>query len=161
MLKSTKTLLMLVATASALVAAPIVYATSGHDDGSRGKHHDRGGTRWALVDESGSIIRQTGGFKTVDCFKTNANCYIDIGRDARNKGLGATIAAQNNVPGQAVSLAGEIGVGACGIDQINCAPPGTENRNVIVVAPRNSDGSTTTPTTRKRFYVQVLNRHGY
>ena len=65
-------------------------------------------------------------------------------------------ADQNNVAGQAPSLAGEIGVGGCGIPGLNCAPPGTEDNEVIVVSPRNSDGSVTTPTTRKRFYVQVL-----
>lgn len=58
--------------------------------------------------------------------------------------------------GRGPSLTGEVGVGACGMDTLNCAPPGTENPNVVVVTPRNSDGTETTPQTRKRFYVQVL-----
>lgn len=152
---SGKTLTALLALLAMLVAAPLVYAGSGddRDDGKRYKDKD---ARWALVDETGTIVQQTGGFSIVDCYRTNANCYISIGEDATKEGLMATIAAQNNVPGQAVSLTGEIAVGACGISQLNCAPPGTERSDVIVVTPRNSDGSMTTSTTRKRFYVEVI-----
>ena len=152
--KSGRTLVMLVTALSLLMAAPFVYASSQGDD--RSHRGDGDDTRWALVDENGKIIQQSGGFETVNCFQANANCYIDIGDDARDKGLGATIAGQNNVMGQAISLTGEIGVGACGSDALNCAPPGTEMASVIVVSPRNSDGSNPTPTARKRFYVQVL-----
>ena len=152
---SGRTYIASVAATALLIGAPIVSADG--DDGDRGKG---GGTRWALVDETGTIVQQTGGFKAVDCFKTNANCYIDVDTNATRKGLAATIAVQNNVAGQPPSLNGEVAVGACGIDAINCAPPNTEFKDVIVVAPRNSDGSTTTPEARKRFYVQVLGKAG-
>jgi hypothetical protein len=162
--KPGRTLVMLVTALSLLMAAPFVYASQSDDRGGRSYQSDDRGhddaTRWALVDENGKIIQQTGGFKTVNCFQANANCYIDIGADARDKGLGATIAGQNNVMGQAISLTGEIGVGACGSDALSCAPPGTEMASVIVVSPRNSDGSNPTPTARKRFYVQVLGSAG-
>jgi hypothetical protein len=159
MRKSSRSIVMLAATVSMLIAAPLVYASRGDDARSSNTGHGGwGGTRWAMVDETGAIAAQSGGFNTVNCFQANANCYLDIGTDATAKGLSATIADQNNVAGQGPSLTGEIGVGACGIGQINCAPPGTENPNVIVVSPRNSDGSETTPTTRKRFYVQVLGK---
>jgi hypothetical protein len=46
-------------------------------------------TRWALVNEAGQIEQQTGGFTTVDCFQTNANCYLDAGEDVRNNGIHA------------------------------------------------------------------------
>lgn len=145
--KSVK-LTLFVAALSLLVAAPLAYGQTG-----RGADN----VRWAQVDERGVIVAQTGGFRTVNCFRANANCYIDIGTEARNKGLFASIANQNN-SGRPPSLTGEIGVGACGISVLKCAPPGTENNRVIVVTPRNSDGSETNASTRKRFYVQVLSR---
>jgi len=111
--------------------------------------------RWALVGEDGRIIRQSGGFEIVNCFADNANCYVDANENVVQKGLGGTIAGQNNVDGQAVSLTGEIGVAACGETTVNCAPANTENNETIVVAPRNSDGSATTEGNRKRFYVHV------
>jgi len=103
-------------------------------------------TRWALVNAQGQIERQTGGFSTVDCFSTNANCYINANEDVTNNGVHASIASTNTGGGL---LAGEIGAAPCGQAFVNCAPPGTENANVIVVAPRASDG-TASPS---RFYV--------
>lgn len=164
---SGKTLIAMVAGLCLLVAAPIAYASRGGDDdryASRGGDDDRDDSgrnrsddpRWALVNEQGRIIEQSGGFRIVNCYEDNNNCYIDINEDATEEGLGATIADQNNVSGQAPSLTGEIGVGACGIGVLNCAPDGTERDDVIVVTPRNSDGSETTEGTRKRFYVQVV-----
>lgn len=156
---SPRAIVLAVAAAVLLVAAPLVFAAPSGNRDSRDHGKSRGqdnGPRWALVDESGTIVQQTGGFSTVNCFQANANCYIDIGQDARSRGLVATIAGQNAVAGQQVSLTGEIGVGACGSDTLNCAPPGTEDTEVIVVSPRNSDGSDTAPGARKRFYVQVL-----
>ena len=51
---------------------------------------------------------------------------------------------------------GEISVTRCQIPGVgDCAPPCAKNVNALVVSPRNSDGSPTTSTTRKRFYVQV------
>jgi hypothetical protein len=110
-------------------------------------------TRYALVDESGRIVQQTGGFKLVDCFQTNANCYIDAGEDVRNNASHAQIAIQN-VDGSP-RLSGEIGTAPCGTFFVNCAPPNTESNNVIVVAPRDSTGAPPPAGNRFRFYVFV------
>ena len=144
--------LLLLAALAVLVAAPLVYGSGG----SGGKHDRDDDARWALVDEHGKIVKQTGGFRIVDCYETNNNCYIDINENAKRQGLGATIANQNAVMGQAPSLTGEVGVGACASSVLACAPPGTEEKDVIVVTPRDSAGLETTPTTRKRFYVEVI-----
>ncbi len=116
-------------------------------------------TRWALVNESGVIEQQTGGFSLVNCYQANNNCYIDAGSDVRNKGLDAEVSVANT-DGSAI-LSGETGTAACGATTVNCAPPGTETNNVIVVAPRESDGSafgagaSPTPAEAARFYVYV------
>ncbi len=124
--------------------------------------------RFALINELGQIETQTGGFSLVNCYQANANCYIDTGSDARNKGLAANIAVANT-DGTAI-LSGETGVAPCGLTSVNCAPPDTENNQVIVVAPRTraADGALTggspTPGTSApnsgeaaRFYVYVTN----
>jgi len=124
------------------------------------------GTRWALINESGAIEQQTGGFSVVNCYSTNANCYISAGSDVRNKGLHANISAANT-DGSAI-LSGETGIAACGATSVTCAPPNTEDNNVIVVAPRtrNAAGDLTggaptpgtsvpAPTEAARFYVYV------
>jgi len=38
---------------------------------------------------------------------------------------------------------------------VACAPPNTEDNNVLVVAPRQSDGSAAPAGDRYRFYVYV------
>ena len=106
-------------------------------------------TRWALVNAAGGIERQTGGFSTVNCFQApNANCYINANEDVTNNGVHAAIASTNTGGGQ---LSGEIGAAPCGQAFVNCAPPGTENANVIVIAPRASNGG----PSPSRFYVYV------
>ena len=113
-------------------------------------------TRWALVNEAGQIEQQTGGFTTVDCFETNANCYLDAGEDVRNNGIHAQIAIQNNdTISDPTELSGETGTAPCGATFVTCAPPGTEDNEVLVVAPRQSDGAATTAGARLRFYVYV------
>ena len=52
-----------------------------------GKSADDLDTRWALINEDGDIEAQSGGFTVVDCYTTNANCYIDIGEDATDNGI--------------------------------------------------------------------------
>ena len=120
------------------------------------------GTRWALVNESGAIEAQSGGFTVVSCYNINANCYLNAGSDVRDNGLVASISV-NNTDASPV-LAGETGVAACGATTVNCAPPGTEDNNVLVVAPRESDGTAfgagvaTAPVAAAdaaRFYVVV------
>ena len=91
--------------------------------------------------------------RAVDCYRTNANCYIDAGENVTNNGVFAEINASNTPV--ANRLNGETGTAPCGLVSVNCAPPGTETPNIIVVAPRNSDGSATTAGNRFRFYVYV------
>ena len=121
-----------------------------------GQGADRYKTRWALIDEQGQIEQQTGGFALRDCFVTNTNCYLDAGEDVRDNGIHAQIAIQNNdaVPDSS-RLSGETGVAPCGAAFVTCAPPNTEDNNVLVVAPRDSAGATVTAGSRFRFYVFV------
>lgn len=113
-------------------------------------------TRWALIDETGAIAAQSGGFKVIDGYSTNNNVYLDTGVDATKRGLIATIAIQNtNQGGVAETFGGEISAGACGLEAIACAPANTENNQTVVVSPRQSDGTPTADGARKRFYVTV------
>jgi hypothetical protein len=141
-------------------AAQADSATAADDAGTvSGKSADDLDTRWALVNEDGEIEAQTGGFTVVDCYTTNANCYIDIGEDATNNGITGSIAI-NNVDGSS-TLSGQIGVGACGLASIACAPPNTDLPNVIVAAPRDSAGAipgggpVPAAADASRFYIQV------
>ena len=109
--------------------------------------------RWALINQAGQIERQTGGFTAVDCYRTNANCYLDIGENATIHGVWSEISASNTPV--ANRLNGETGTAPCGEESVNCAPPNTETDNIVVVVPRNSDGTATTAGTRYRFYVYV------
>lgn len=118
--------------------------------------------RWLLFNEQGQIEDQSGGFRVLDAFQTNSNVYIDAGEPLVGKGLTASIAIQNQVDVDGMDgdaepdFDGEISVTRCQIPGVvDCAPPSAKNVNALVVSPRNSDGSPTTSTTRKRFYVQV------
>jgi len=133
-------------------------------------------TRWAIVNDQGQIESQSGGFTVASGYVGNPagatdNVYIDAGQDLTNKGITATIALQNQVdqngdgimsgraPGadNNPEFSGEISATRCAIaGVVACAPAGTNNSNHLVVSPRNSDGSATTPGTRKRFYVAVV-----
>jgi len=138
--------------------------TAGAADTVGGKSAGQLDTRWALVSEGGTIERQTGGFTIVNCFASNANCYIDAGEDVTNNGLHAQIAAANT-DGSPI-LSGETGVAPCGATSVLCAPPGTESANVIVVAPRDSDGTpfgggpVPNAANAARFYVFVTGSEG-
>ena len=122
------------------------------------------GTRWALVNESGVIERQTGGFTIVNCYSANANCYLNAGEDVTNNGIHAQIAVANT-DGSSI-LSGETGAAPCGAAFVACAPPGTELPNVLVVAPRNSVGDVPggvtppAPADAARFYVFVTGSEG-
>lgn len=138
--------------------------------------------RWALVDATGAIIAQSGGFTVTAAYPTlaptgtdttglraNGNVYINAGENLANNGVLAVVALQNTVDqnndgitnGRADAadanpeFSGEISAAMCQPGIVNCAPPGTGNTNHLVVSPRNSDGSVTTDGTRKRFYVVV------
>ena len=129
-----------------------------------GKDAGELGTRWALINESGAIEQQTGGFTIVNCYSANANCYINAGSDVRNKGIHAQIAI-NNTDASAI-FSGETGTAPCGAAFVACAPPNTEDNNVLVVAPRESDGtvpggaSPPLPADAARFYVYVEGETG-
>jgi len=141
--------------------------------------------RWALVDATGAIIAQSGGFSVTAAYPTlapagadltglraNGNVYINAGENLSNHGIITTIALQNTVDQNADGIitgrstanngadvnpefSGEITAAMCQPGVVNCAPPGTGNTNHLVVSPRNSDGSFTTDGARKRFYVVV------
>jgi hypothetical protein len=117
--------------------------------------------RWLLLNERGQIEDQSGGFSILDAYGTNQNVYIDAGESLVGKGLVGSIAIQNLVdttgdgapdPG----FGGEVSVARCQIPGVvECAPSNSKNENALVVSPRNSDGTATTSSTRKRVYVIV------
>ena len=130
--------------------------------------------RWALVDATGAIIAQSGGFTVAAGYPAapaaaNGNVYINAGEYLANNGVIATIALQNTadlnadgvVNGRQIGsdsnpeFSGEVSAAVCTPGVVNCAPPGTGNTNHLVVSPRNSDGSFTSDGARKRFYVVV------
>ena len=118
--------------------------------------------RWALVDPSGAIIRQSGGFKTVNCYQANANCYLDAGEDVTNNAITTEIVTSNGQSdaGTDGQLTGDTSASPCFFDFVACAPAGTDTNNggnagVFVVAPRNSDGTTPDAGDRYAFYVKV------
>ena len=135
-------------------------------------------TRWVLIGLTGQIEGQSGGFTVVTAYPQGEggmgparhNVYVDAGEDLSNNGLGATIALQNQVdqggnttnngtnvgPDANPEFSGEVSIAKCltpGL--VACAPAGTASNNVLVVSPRNSDGSGTVPGERKRVYVTV------
>lgn len=136
------------------------------------------GARWALVDASGQIVQQSGGFTVTAAYPTlpepnplraNGNVYIDAGEDLTDNGIFAVVALQNTVdqngdgvmngrapgPDANPEFSGEIAVSQCGLPGTACAPPGTGTTTHLVVSPRLSDGSPTADGQRKRFYVFV------
>ena len=142
--------------------------------GAQGPAGPAGVGRWALVDATGAIIAQSGGFTVTAGYPAapaaaNGNVYINAGENLSNNGIIATIALQNTVdqnadgimngraPGPDVNpeFSGEAAAAMCQPGVVNCAPAGTNNTNHLVVSPRNSDGSVTSDGARKRFYVVV------
>jgi hypothetical protein len=139
--------------------------------------------RWALIDATGAIEAQSGGFTVTAAYPTlaptatdpaglraNGNVYINANEDLTDNGVVAVVAQQNTIdqngdmitngraPGADANpeFSGEIVASRCAIPGlVNCAPPGTGNPNHVVVSPRNSDGSFTVDGQRKRFYVVV------
>ncbi len=116
--------------------------------------------RWLLLNEKGEIEEQSGGFTVLDAYTTNDNVYVDAGSSMENHGLLATIAGQNKIDvdgaaGADPSFNGQVSVARCQTDAVECAPANAKTANAFVVSPREQDGTPTTPTTRKRVYVQV------
>ncbi|WP_232678254.1 hypothetical protein [Nocardioides sp. R-C-SC26] len=102
------------------------------------------------------------------------NVYINAGEDLSNNAIFAVVALQNTVDqngdgvtnGRAAAadanpeFSGEISVSRCNFTggagiPTNCAPADAQNAQSFVVSPRNSDGTVTTNTARKRFYVVI------
>ena len=133
--------------------------------------------RWVTINARGEIEAQSGGFTVKSGYVGNPagatdNVYIDAGEDLTNKGILATIALQNQtnqVPGNTTppngrragedvnpEFSGEISATRCAITGVvACAPAGTNTNTHFVVSPRMSDGSATSPDTRKRFTVTI------
>jgi len=143
-----------------------------------------GDTRWLLVNAAGQIEAQSGGFEVEAAYpvlpntavapapdnslRANGNVYIESNEPLTNNGITSTIALQNTVdqdgggmagrtPGADTNaeFSGEISNSICGLPGTACAPPNTNTTEYFVVSPRNSDGTVTTNTTRKRFYVII------
>lgn len=80
-------------------------------EGPAGPAGPAGVGRWLLVDASGAIVAQSGGFEIVTAYPTladtdpvgdnslraNGNVYIDAGEDLSDNGIIATVALQNTV----------------------------------------------------------------
>ncbi len=116
--------------------------------------------RWLLLDETGQIEEQSGGFTVLDAYTTNNNVYIDAGSTLEGHGLTATVALQNklNLDGKAgadPSFNGQVSVGRCQTAAVECAPANAKVPNAFVVSPRQDDGSATGPNSRERVYVQI------
>jgi hypothetical protein len=138
-------------------------------------------TRWALVNATGEIEAQSGGFEVKAAYGVGAtgvtvpagavaNVYIDANEPLDDNSVVASIALQNqvdqNANGNTNGLAagsdanpefsGEITSTQCGIaGVVGCAPTDTNNIDHFVVSPRLSDGSPTTALDRKRFYIII------
>jgi len=150
--------------------------------GPQGEQGPAGAGRWALINAAGQIEAQSGGFTVAAAYPTladtsvppapnnslraNGNVYINAGEDLTNNGIVSTIALQNSVDqnsdgntngrgGNSFEFAGEVSNSICGLVGTACAPTGTNTTDHFVVSPRNSDGSVTSGTERKRFYVII------
>lgn len=117
--------------------------------------------RWVLIAPDGTIAAQSGGFKTVNCYQANDNCYIDAGGDVRTNAVSASIVTANNPDaGTDGQLTGDVSAAPCAFDFVNCGPANTDTSNggtpgVFVVTPRNSDGTAPAAGDRYPFYAFV------
>ena len=120
--------------------------------------------RWLLIDESGNIEEQSGGFTVASKPGingqpgTNPNYYVDAGSSLVGKGLTATIAIQNRLDrtGDMVAdpaFGGDTAVGRCNTAAVACAPTGTNVDNVFVVRALTTNTDATSQT--RRVYVQI------
>jgi hypothetical protein len=132
------------------------------DKGDKGAKGDAG--RWLLIDESGTIVEQSGGFTLISKPgingqpATNPNYYVDAGSSLVGKGLTATIAIQNRLDrnGDATpdpAFSGDVAVGRCNTAAITCAPAGTNADDTLVV--RSLVDNTNVASQTRRVYVSV------
>ena len=133
--------------------------------GAAGPRGASGATsRWLLIDESGDIEEQSGGFTVVSKPgangqpASNPNYYVDAGSSLVGKGLTGTIAIQNRLDrtGDTIAdpaFAGDVAVGRCNTAAIAFAPAGTNVDNVLVV--RALADNTNASSQTRRVYVEV------
>jgi len=113
--------------------------------------------RWALVDQAGNIVEQSGGFTVVSKPgingqpATNPNVYIGAGSALTGKGLIGTTAIRNQ--GGPAAFDGDVSVGRCNTAAINCVPANTNNDNTLVVRSLDDNGDVTSAP--RSFYVEV------
>ena len=140
-------------------------------------------TRWVLINASGAIEAQSGGFEVKLAYGLNPapgvsqpagavrNVYIDANEPLDDNAIVASIALQNVAEqggdplltnGTAAGsdanpeFSGEITATRCAITGVvGCAPATTNDANHFVVSPRLSDGGFTDTSNRKRFYVII------
>jgi len=122
------------------------------------------GPRWLLINESGDIEEQSGGFTVVSKPgingqpATNPNIYVNAGSSLIAKGLTASIAIQNKLDRTGDMVAdpafnGTAAVGRCNSVAINCVPTGTNTDNTLVVRALADNTAVTSQT--RRVWVQV------
>ncbi|QCW49761.1 hypothetical protein FE634_03870 [Nocardioides dongxiaopingii] len=138
--------------------------------GADGQDGADAAARWLLVDRSGTIVAQSGGFaiRTAYDLVNNSgapvpagalgNVYIDANEDLSDNAITVSVALQNKydqnadgtVNGRAPlgdanpEFSGEVTATVCGItDIVACAPTGADTRKTFVVSPRLSDGTLT------------------
>ena len=121
-------------------------------------------TRWLLLNESGDIEEQSGGFTVLSKPgingqpPTNPNVYVDAGDSLVGSGITGTIAIQNRLDRDANGTAdpafkGDVAVGRCNTAAIMCVPPGPNTDDVLVVRALADNAPATSQT--RRVYVQV------
>ena len=133
--------------------------------GGKGDKGDPGpGGRWLLIDETGSIEQQSGGFTVISKPgingqpASNPNVYVDTGATLIGKGLSASTAIQNRLDrdgnGTAdPAFAGDAAIGRCNTAAVACAPAGTNEDDTLVV--RSLADNTDVTSQTRRVWVQV------
>ena len=126
--------------------------------------------RWLLLNEQGVIEEQSGGFTVLDAYDTNTNAYIDAGESLVGKGLTATVAIQNQIDTDPMTMGtqgsrnGEAAITRCQIPGVvECAPANSKTVNAFAVTASNSDGTpaaTASPgsgpgSSTKRIYIVI------
>jgi hypothetical protein len=133
--------------------------------GPKGDNGDQGpGGRWLLIDETGSIEQQSGGFTVISKPgingqpASNPNVYVDTGSTLVGKGLSASTAIQNRLDRDAngtadPAFAGDAAIGRCNTAAVACAPAGTNEDDTLVVRSLADNADVTSQT--RRVWVQV------
>jgi hypothetical protein len=103
--------------------------------------------RWFVLDTSGQIAEQSGGFTVIDAYGGDGRVYVAAGSTLEGHAISATVSDP--------AASGEVSAARCGTPVFDCAPTGAKNVNSLVVTPRNSDGSLTTTADRKRVTITV------